>query len=144
MSMLTEFKEFAVKGNVVDMAVGVIIGTAFGKIVSSVVSDVITPPIGLVVGKVDFTNMFVDLSRTHPASLAAAKAAGANVLSYGMFLQALFDFLVIALVLFVVVKQLNKLKSAPAAATKECPFCISTIPAKATRCAHCTAELKLA
>lgn len=108
--MLKEFKEFAMKGNVLDMAIGVIIGGAFGKIVSSMVSDVLMPPIGLMMGKVDFSSLFIDLSRTSPPSLAAAKAAGAPTLNYGVFLQSVFDFLIIAFVIFMLVKQVNRFK----------------------------------
>ena len=114
--MLIEFKEFAMKGNVLDMAIGVIIGGAFGKIVSSMVSDVLMPPIGLLMGKVDFSSLFIDLSRTSPASLAAAKAAGAPTINYGVFLQSVFDFIIVAFVIFMLVKQVNRFKKeAPAA-----------------------------
>ena len=109
--MLKEFKEFAMKGNVLDMAIGVIIGGAFGKIVSSLVSDVLMPPLGLLMGKVDFSSLFVDLSQTSPPSLAAAKAAGAPTLNYGVFLQSMFDFLIIAFVIFMLVKQVNRFKN---------------------------------
>ena len=143
--MLKEFKEFAMRGNVLDMAVGVIIGGAFGKIVSSMVSDILMPPLGLVLGRVDFSSLFVDLSGTHPASLAAAKQAGAPTINYGVFLQAMFDFLIVAFVIFLLIKQINRLTAKPAApATKECPRCCSVIPVQATKCAHCTAELKAA
>jgi len=147
--MLKDFKEFAMPGNVLDMAVGVIIGSAFVKIVSSVVSDLLMPPLGLVLGKVDFSSLFVDLSGTHPASLAAAKQAGAPTINYGVFLQAMFDFLIVAFVIFLLIKQVNRLTAKqvePAAAptTKECPRCCSTISIKATKCAHCTSELKAA
>ncbi len=114
--MLKEFKQFAMKGNVLDMAIGVIIGGAFGKIVSSLVSDVLMPPIGLLMGKVDFSSLFIDLSRTSPASLAAAKAAGAPTINYGVFLQSIFDFIIVAFVIFMLVKQVNRFKKeAPAA-----------------------------
>ncbi len=114
--MLKEFKEFAMKGNVLDMAIGVIIGGAFGKIVSSMVSDVLMPPIGLLMGKVDFSSLFIDLSRTSPVSLAAAKAAGAPTINYGVFLQSMFDFIIVAFVIFMLVKQVNRFKKeAPAA-----------------------------
>ncbi len=108
--MLKEFKEFAMKGNVLDMAIGVIIGGAFGKIVSSMVSDVLMPPIGLLMGKVDFSSLFIDLSQTSPPSLAAAKAAGAPTLNYGVFLQSMFDFIIIAFVIFMLVKQVNRFR----------------------------------
>ncbi|UVT15655.1 MAG: large-conductance mechanosensitive channel protein MscL [Nitrospira sp.] len=124
--MLKEFKEFAMKGNVLDMAIGVIIGGAFGKIVSSLVSDVLMPPMGLLMGKVDFSSLFIDLSRTSPPSLAAAKAAGAPTLNYGVFLQSVFDFIIIAFVIFILVKQVNRFRQeapppppAPPAPTNE-------------------------
>ncbi len=124
--MLKEFKEFAMKGNVLDMAIGVIIGGAFGKIVSSLVSDVLMPPLGLLMGKVDFSSLFIDLSRTSPPSLAAAKAAGAPTLNYGVFLQSMFDFIIIAFVIFILVKQVNRFRQeapppppAPPAPTNE-------------------------
>jgi len=142
--MLKEFKEFAMRGNVLDMAIGVIIGGAFGKIVSSLVSDVLMPPLGLLMGKVDFSSLFVNLSGTPQPSLVAAKAAGAPTLNYGVFLQSVFDFIIIAFVIFMLVKQVNRFKKeAPAGppTTKDCPQCLSTIPIKATRCAHCTSNV---
>jgi len=151
--MLKEFKEFAMRGNMMDMAVGIIIGAAFGAIIKSLVADVIMPPIGLLLGNVDFTNIFVVLkegaSPAPYASLAVAKEAGAVVLSWGMFVNTLVNFLIVAFVLFLVIRNMNKLKKqeeAPPAepTTKECPECLSTIPIKATRCAHCTAGLKAA
>ena len=142
--MLKEFKEFAMKGNVLDMAIGVIIGGAFGKIVTSLVSDVLMPPLGLVLGKVDFSSLFFNLSGTPQPSLAAAKAAGAPTVNYGVFLQTVLDFIIIAFVIFMIVKQVNRLKTPAAAAaptTKDCPLCLSTIPIKATKCAHCTSSV---
>jgi large conductance mechanosensitive channel len=142
--MLKEFKEFAMKGNVLDMAIGVIIGGAFGKIVTSLVSDVLMPPLGLVLGKVDFSSLFLNLSGTPQPSLAAAKAAGAPTVNYGVFLQTVLDFIIIAFVIFMLVRQVNRLKSpaAPAApTTKDCPLCLSTIPIRATKCAHCTSNV---
>jgi large conductance mechanosensitive channel len=142
--MLKEFKDFAMKGNVVDMAIGVIIGGAFGKIVSSLVSDVLMPPLGLLMGKVDFSSLFINLSGTPQPSLTAAKAAGAPTINYGVFLQATFDFIIIAFVIFLLVKQVNRLKKPePTAAptTKDCPHCLSAIPIKATKCAHCTSNV---
>ncbi len=144
--MLKEFKEFAMKGNVLDMAIGVIIGGAFGKIVSSLVSDVLMPPIGLLMGKVDFSSLFINMSGTPQPSLTAAKAAGAPTINYGVFLQTVFDFIIVAFVIFLLVKQVNRMrKPEPAAATapttKACPHCLSTIPVKAVKCAHCTSNV---
>jgi large conductance mechanosensitive channel len=144
--MFKEFKEFAMRGNVLDMAIGIIIGAAFGKIVSSFVADVLMPPIGLLLGKVDFSNLFLNLSGQSYASLEAAKAAGAATLNYGMFLNTVIDFLIVAFAIFLLIKQVNRLmpkkEEAPAApTTKECPRCLSQIPIKATRCAHCTSDV---
>ena len=144
--MLKEFKEFAIKGNVLDMAVGVVIGAAFGKIVTSFVSDVLMPPIGLLLGKMDFSNLFISLSGQSFASLKDAKDAGAPTLNYGLFLNTCFDFAIVAFAIFLLVKQVNRLRAAPPAppppaTTKECPRCISNIPIKATRCPQCTSEL---
>lgn len=142
--MLKEFKDFAMRGNVLDMAIGVIIGGAFGKIVSSLVSDVLMPPLGLLMGKVDFSSLFINLSGTPQPSLTAAKAAGAPTINYGVFLQATFDFIIIAFVIFMLVKQVNRMKTPEATAgptTKDCPQCLSTIPLKATKCAHCTSAV---
>jgi large conductance mechanosensitive channel len=139
-----EFKEFAVKGRVLDLAIGVIIGAAFGKIVTSLVNDVIMPPIGLLVGKVDFLNIFIDLSGQHHASLAEAKAAGAATVNIGLFINNVIDFLLVAFAVFLLVRQINRLKSKPAEVipnTKDCPFCFSAIPLKATRCPSCTSQL---
>jgi large conductance mechanosensitive channel len=144
-AMLKEFKEFAMRGNMIDLAVAVIIGGAIGKIISSLVADIIMPPIGLLLGKVNFSNMFFTLSGDKFATLEEAKAAGAVTLNYGLFLIALIDFLIIAFVLFLLLRSLNKLQKAePVAAptTKECPYCLSTIPLKAVRCPNCTSELK--
>lgn len=145
--MLKEFKEFAMRGNVLDMAIGIIIGGAFGKIITSLVGDILMPPIGLVLGKVDFSNMFINLSGQPYASLADAKKAGAAVISYGAFINTVIDFLIVAFVIFLVVRQVNRLKKpeAPAPpATKDCPYCASSIPVKAIRCPLCTSELKAA
>jgi large conductance mechanosensitive channel len=148
MSMMSDFKAFAMKGNVVDLAVGFILGGAFGKIVTSLVGDVIMPPIGLALGKVDFSSLFFNLSGTHYPSLAAAKAAGAPTIAYGAFINTIIDFLIVAFAMFILVQQLERLtrKPAPAAVPtiKQCPFCLSDIPVAATKCAHCTAELKAA
>ena len=145
--MFKAFREFAVKGNVVDMAVGIVIGAAFGKIVSSFVADVLMPPIGLLTGKVDFTNLFVSLNGRAYATLKAAKDAGAPTLNYGIFINNVLDFAIVAFAIFLVVNQLNKWKAAPpppaaAPTTKECPQCLSTIPLKAKRCAHCTSAIE--
>lgn len=148
--MLKEFKEFILRGNVVDMAVGIIIGAAFGTIVTSLVNDVIMPPIGLLLGGVDFTNLFILLKAGSPAapyaSLADAQAAGAVTINYGLFINAVVSFLIVALVMFLLIRSINRLRreeEAPPAepTTKECPYCLSSIPIKATRCAHCTSEL---
>ncbi|MEL7644102.1 MAG: large-conductance mechanosensitive channel protein MscL [bacterium] len=143
--MFKEFKEFIMRGSVLDLAIGVIIGGAFGKIVSSLVDDIIMPPIGLLLGKVNFADLYINLSGTDYPSLAAAQEAGAPTLNYGLFLNSIIQFLIIALVIFLIIKQVNRLmkpKEAPAApATKTCPFCQSEIAIKATRCPHCTSEL---
>ena len=142
--MVKEFKEFAMRGNVIDMAVGVVIGAAFGKIISSLVEDVVMPPIGLALGNVDFSNLFVNLSGKDYPSVAAAKAAGAATLNYGIFFNTILNFIIIAFAVFLVIRSFNKTKQPEPAAvsTKECPHCLSVIPIKATRCAHCTAELR--
>ena len=143
--MLKEFKEFALRGNVLDMAIGIIIGAAFGKIVTSLVGDMLLPPLGLLVGNVDFTNLFMNLSGTHYASLAEAQKAGAATINYGVFLKTVFDFVIVSFVIFLLIKQVNRLKRQPlpvAPTTKECPLCLSVIPLRATRCLHCTADLK--
>lgn len=144
--MLQEFKKFALQGNVLDMAIGIIIGAAFGKIVSSLVSDMLMPPIGLLIGKLDFSALFVSLSGQTYASLAEAKAAGAPTINYGLFLNNVIDFLIVAFVIFLLVKQVNRLKRkeapAPAPATRDCPRCLSAIPLRATRCAFCTSDLQ--
>ena len=146
--MLKEFKEFAMKGNVLDMAIGIIIGAAFGKIVSSMVSDVLMPPIGMFMGSVDFSSLFFSLNGQPYPSLAAAKAAGAPTVNYGVFLQTVLDFVIVAFVIFLLVKQINRLKTpeAPPAPplTKHCPYCLSEIPLKATRCSYCTSDVKAA
>lgn len=151
--MLKEFKEFARRGNVVDMAVGIIIGAAFGAIVNSLVADVIMPPIGLLLGKVDFSNLFIVLKEGTAAgpyaALADAKKAGAVTVNYGVFVNTIISFVIIAFAVFLLIRSINRLKrqeeTPPATpTTKECPYCLSTIPIKATRCAHCTSELKAA
>jgi large conductance mechanosensitive channel len=143
--MLKEFKEFAMKGPVVDLAVGVIIGAAFGKIISSLVDDIIMPPIGRMLGNVDFANLFVNLSDKEYPSVAAAKAAGAATVNYGIFFNTILNFLIIAFVLFLIIRQINAMKkpaSAAAPSTKDCPYCLSAVPLKATKCAHCTSGLQ--
>ena len=151
--MLKEFKEFVMKGNVLDMAVGIIIGAAFGTIVSSFVADVIMPPIGLLLGNVDFSNLFVVLKEgkvTGPyASLAASKAAGAVSINIGVFINTLINFIIVAIAIFLLIQNVNRMKrkeEAPPSVptTKECPHCFTTISVKATRCPHCTSELKIA
>jgi large conductance mechanosensitive channel len=140
--MFKEFKEFAVKGNVIDMAVGIIIGAAFGKIVNSLVNDVLMPPIGLLLGKVDFSNLFVNLSGKSYETLSSAKAAGAATLNYGIFVNTVIDFIILALAIFLMVREVNRLKRQSEPSTRACPYCLSKIPLKATRCPHCTSELK--
>jgi large conductance mechanosensitive channel len=141
---LTEFRDFALRGNMLDMAIGIIIGAAFGRVVSSLVSDIIMPPIGLLHGKSDFSNHFINLSGKVYATLAEAKAAGAATINYGIFLNAVFDFLIVAFAVFMVIRQVNRLKREPSVATppaRECPYCFSAIAVRATRCPHCTSSL---
>lgn len=147
--MLKEFREFAVRGNVLDMAVGIIIGAAFGKIVSSLVEDIMMPPIGRLLGRVDFSNLFLNLPGQHYDTLPAAKAAGAATINYGVFFNTVINFLIVALALFVFVRQVNRMRRQPAPApaaptTKDCPRCLSAIPLKASRCPHCTSDLRSA
>jgi large conductance mechanosensitive channel len=147
--MLKEFKEFIMRGNVIDMAVGIIIGAAFGTIIKSLVDDVIMPPIGLLLGNVDFSNLFMVIREGKVAgafdTLAAAKAAGAITVNYGIFINTIISFLIVAFAVFMLIRSVNKLKREappPEADTKECPYCLSVIPIKASRCAHCTADIK--
>jgi large conductance mechanosensitive channel len=149
--MFKEFKEFAMKGSMVDMAVGIIIGAAFGTIISSLVADIIMPPIGLLLGNVDFANLFVLLKEGKVpgpyGSLAIAKAAGAVTLNYGVFINTIVSFLIVAFSVFLIVRNINKLRRQEEASptvptTKECPYCLSVIPIKAVKCGHCTSELK--
>ena len=151
--MLKEFKEFALRGNVLDMAVGIIIGAAFGTIINSLVADVIMPPIGLLFGNIDFSNLFAVLKEGKVAgpyvSLAAAKEAGAVSINYGFFINTIITFLIVAFAIFLLIRNVNKLVKQqeappPVPTTKECPYCLSTIPIKATRCGHCTSELRTA
>ena len=147
--MLKEFKEFAMKGNVIDMAVGIIIGAAFGTIIKSLVDDILMPPIGLLLGNVDFSNLFLIIKEGKVAgpysSLAAAKAAGAVSVNIGIFINTIISFLIVAFSVFLVIKNVNRMKKEPPPpdpATKDCPFCFTAIPVKATRCPNCTSELK--
>jgi large conductance mechanosensitive channel len=147
--MLKEFREFAMRGNVVDLAVGVIIGAAFGKIVTSLVNDIIMPPLGVVLGSVDFSNLFINLSGKPVQSLAEAKQVGAATLNYGLFINNIIDFLIVAFAIFLLVRQMNRLKSWQQADSKEpttkpCPYCLSTIAYKATRCPNCTSQIESA
>ena len=151
--MLKEFKEFALRGNVVDMAVGIVVGAAFGTIVTSLVDDIIMPPIGLLLGGVDFTNLFMLLKAGSPAgpyaSLADAQAAAAVTINYGVFINVVISFLIVAFVIFLLIRNINRMKreeEAPPAepTTKECPYCLSTIPINATRCPQCTSQLESA
>jgi len=148
--VLKEFREFIARGNVIDLAVAVVIGAAFGKIITSLVEGIVMPPIGLIFGKVDFASMFyvLDSSKGVPASLAEAKAKAIPVLAYGQFINDIINFLIIAFVVFLIVRRYNRLKSKQptdkAPTTKDCPFCLSTIPLKATRCKECTSQLQAA
>ena len=141
--MFKEFKEFAIRGNVVDMAVGIIIGAAFGKIVTSFVSDILMPPISWLLGKRDLNNLFISLSGGDYATLAEAKKGGAVTINYGVFLNTMIDFLIVAFAVFLMVRQINRLKreSPPLPTDKECAFCFSRIPLKAVRCPCCTSEI---
>ena len=144
--MLKEFKEFAMRGNVLDMAIGIVIGAAFGAIVTSFVDDILMPPIGMLLGSVDFTNLFISLDGQHYATLADAQAAGAATINYGLFLSVIIDFLIIAFVIFLLVRQINRMRAEPEEVpaeptTKDCPYCATEIPLQATRCPHCTSEI---
>lgn len=142
--MLEEFKKFAMRGNVVDMAVGIVIGAAFGKIVSSFVKDVLMPPIGKLMGGVDFSNLFVNLGEGSYATLAAAQEAGAATLNYGLFINTVLDFLIVAFAIFMVIKAMNKMKTEEPPAppnTKSCPECLSDVPIEAKRCKFCTSQI---
>lgn len=143
--MLGEFKKFVIRGNVLDLAIGVVIGAAFGKIVTSLVNDVLMPPIGLVLGKVDFTNLYINLGQQPFASLKDAKAAGAPVIAYGAFINTIIDFLIVAFVIFLIIREVNRLRPpADVPITKDCPHCASKIPARARKCPLCTSELAAA
>ena len=144
--MLKDFKDFIMRGNVLDLAVAVIIGGAFGKVVTSFVNDVLMPPLGLLLGKVDFSNLFVNLSGTPYASLADAKAAGVATINYGLFLNNIVDFVIVAFAIYLMIRAVNRLQKVkmaptPEPTTKDCPYCLSNIPIKATRCPHCTSQL---
>ena len=143
--MFNEFKKFAMRGNVIDLAIGVIIGGAFNKIITSLVNDIIMPPIGLALGKVDFRDLYINLSGEKFASLAEAQEAGAVTINYGVFINTIVDFLIVAFTVFLLIRQINKLKKEedkPAApTTKDCPYCLTSIPIKATRCPACTSKV---
>jgi large conductance mechanosensitive channel len=144
--MWKEFKEFAVRGNVIDLAIGVIIGGAFGKIITSLVNDILMPPIGLLLGNVDFANLFINLSGGQYDTLAEAQEAGAATINYGLFINTVIDFVIVAFVVFLVVRQINRMKRKEETAEeeptiRECPYCLSSVPLKATRCPYCTSEL---
>ena len=143
MALFKEFRDFAMRGNVVDLAVGVIIGAAFGKIVTSLVNDILMPPLGLILGRVDFSDLFVTLSDKEYPSVAAAKAAGAATINYGLFINNIIDFAIVAFAMFILIRQMNRLFVKPPATptTKTCQYCISSIPAAATRCPNCTSQL---
>jgi large conductance mechanosensitive channel len=146
--MLKEFRDFIMRGNVLDLAVAVIIGGAFGKITSSLVTDILMPPFGLILGRVDFTNLYINLSGTSYASLADAQKAGAPTVNYGLFINNIIDFLIIAAAVFLIIKLANRLQRVvpvqkPAPTTKDCPYCLSKIPLKATRCPQCTSKLEI-
>ena len=143
--MLKEFKTFIMRGNVLDLAVGIIIGGAFGKIISSFVNDILMPPLGMIMGKINFADLFINLSGKPYPTVAAAKAAGAPTINYGMFINTIIDFLIVAFAIYLMIVQVNRLKKKPEEAppaTKECPFCISAVSIKATRCPHCTSNLE--
>jgi large conductance mechanosensitive channel len=146
MKIFKEFREFAMRGNVLDMAIGIIIGTAFGKIITSLVNDILMPPIGVLLGKMDFTNLFINLSSQPYERLADAKSAGAATINYGLFLNTIIDFIIVAFIIFLLIRQVNRFKkkeeSATVPAVRDCPHCLSSVPMKATRCAHCTSEIK--
>jgi large conductance mechanosensitive channel len=144
--MIREFKEFAMRGNMLDLAIGIVLGAAFGRIITSVVNDILMPPIGLMLGGLDFANLFIALKGGPYPSVAAAKAAGAPTINYGVFLNTVVDFVLVAAVLFLVVKQVNRMRRHPdvTPTTKPCPFCLSTVPLNAVRCPYCTSDLKAA
>jgi len=140
--MLKEFKEFALKGSMIDLAVGVVVGAVIGTVVNSLVTDVIMPPIGMLLGKVDFVNLFFTLWGPHFNTLADAKAGGAVTINYGLFINNVINFLIIMFVIFLLIKQVNRMRKEPAPSVKPCPYCKMSIDVAATRCPHCTSELK--
>lgn len=144
--MLKEFREFAMRGNLLDMAIGIVIGAAFGRIISSLVSDVIMPPIGVALGGFDVANLFVTLKGGPFPTVAAAKAAGAPTINYGIFINTIIDFVIVAFVIFLLIRRINRMRRQPETAptTKSCPYCVSTIPLNAVRCPNCTSDLKAA
>ncbi len=142
--MLKEFRDFIARGNVIDLAVAVIIGAAFGKIVTSLVEGIIMPPIGMLLGRADFSNLFIDLSGEGPISLAEAQLKGLPVIAYGQFINDVINFLIVAFVIFLIIREINKRREAAAPAVKDCPYCLSSIPLAATRCAACCSEVSAA
>jgi large conductance mechanosensitive channel len=144
--MIREFKEFAMRGSMLDLAIGIVLGAAFGRIITSLVNDILMPPIGLALGGLDFASLFIALKGGPYPSVAAAKAAGAPTINYGIFLNTVVDFVLVAAVLFLVIKQVNRMRRQPdvTPTTKPCPFCLSTVPLKAVRCPYCTSDLKAA
>ena len=142
--MLKEFKEFAMRGSVIDLAIGIVIGAAFGKIITSFVNDILMPPIGLILGRVNFNDLFISLDGTKYPSLADAQAAGAATINYGLFINSIIDFLLVAFFIFLIIRQINRMKREPQPApvsTRECPHCYTQIPIPATRCPNCTSDL---
>jgi len=144
--MLKEFKEFALRGSLLDLAIGLVLGTAFGKIVTSLVNDILMPPVGLALGRVNFSNLFVNLTRANDPTLAAARDAGAPTINYGMFLNTVLDFVIVAFALFLVIREVNRLRrrGETPPTTRECPYCCSVISLKASRCPNCTSQVQAA
>ena len=144
--MLKEFKEFALRGSLLDLAIGLVLGTAFGKIVTSLVNDILMPPVGLALGRVNFSNLFVNLTRANYPTLSAAREAGAPTINYGMFLNTVLDFVIVAFALFLVIREVNRLRrrGETPPTTRECPYCCSVISLKASRCPNCTSQVQAA
>jgi len=142
--MLKEFRDFIARGNVIDLAVAVVIGAAFGRIVTSLVEGIIMPPLGMLLGRVDFSNLFIDLSGQHPASLADAQLKGLPVIAYGQFINDVISFLIITFVIFLIIREINKRREVAAPAVKDCPYCLTSIPLAATKCAACCSEVSAA